>query len=361
MSDEAHADKPYEPTQRKLEQARKKGEIVRSTDISVTASYAGLLVAFVVFGASTIAASFGALFAFLDQAHQLAPLVFEGSPSAALAGAFRSVTMSVSPWFVLPFLSVLAGLFAQRAFVFTPDKLVFKGSRINPIENARQKYGRKGLFEFAKSFAKLLIFSLSLFLVIWGRLPEITGAILGTPLQIAALLGQICVEFLFYALLISAVIAGVDYLWQTHEFLSRNRMTHKEMQDEAKESEGDPHLKGERRRKAQEIASSQMMASVPDATVVIVNPTHFAVALRWAQTKDAAPVCVAKGVDEIARRIREIATENGVPIYSDPPTARALFATIQIEQEIFPEHYREVAAAIRFAEKIRGQAKKAWS
>ncbi len=356
MSDESPSDKPHEPTQRKLEQARKKGEVVRSTDISAAASYAGLLVAFTALGLATVSAAYQALFAFLDRAHSLAPLVFEGHPSAALAGLVRTTVLAVSPWFALPFLLVLLGLIAQRGIVFTPDKLVFKFSRINPIENAKQKYGRRGLFEFAKSFAKLFVFSLCLFLVTWGRLPEITGAIRGTPLQIGALLGEICVTFLINVLLISAVIAGIDYLWQRHELLFRNRMSHKELQDEAKESEGDPHLKGQRRRKAQEIAATQMMGAVPDASVVIVNPTHYAVALKWEATRESAPVCVAKGTDEIARRIREIAQENGVPVHSDPPTARALFATVDLDQEILPEHYRAVAAAIRFAEAMRKKA-----
>ncbi|MCW8842513.1 MAG: flagellar type III secretion system protein FlhB [Rhodobacteraceae bacterium] len=356
MSEESHADKPHDPTQRKLDQARKKGEVVRSTDISAAASYGGLLIAFVVLGLSTVSSVFNVLFSFLDRTHNLAPMVFEGHPSAALAGVFREMLVAISPWFAIPFFLVLAGLFAQRAIVFAPDKLVLKVSRINPLENARQKYGRRGLFEFAKSFAKLVVFSLCLFLVTRGRLSEITGAMNGSPLQVAALMGQICVAFLVNVLLISSVIAGIDYLWQRQEFHLRNRMSYKELQDEAKEAEGDPHLKGERRRKAQAIASTQMMASVPEASVVIVNPTHFAVALKWTQTRDQAPVCVAKGVDETAHRIREIAQENGVPIHSDPPTARALFATVELEQEIQPEHYRAVAAAIRFAEAMRKKA-----
>lgn len=356
MSDEKNSDKPHEPSARKLEQARKKGEIARSTDISVAASYAGLLIAFMALGLTTVSATFNTLMAFLERSHSLAPLVFEGHPSAALAGVFRKTILSVSPWFALPFILVLVGLFAQRAILFTPDKLVFKLSRVNPIENAKQKYGRRGLFEFSKSFAKLFIFALCLFLVTKGRLPEIIGAMRGSPLQVAATMGEICVTFLINVLLISAVIAGVDYFWQRQEFLLRNRMSHKELQDEAKESEGDPHLKGQRRRKAQEIAATQMMASVPEASVVIVNPTHYAVALKWNQTREQAPVCVAKGTDEIAKRIREIAQENGIPIHSDPPTARALHATVDLDQEILPEHYRAVAAAIRFAEAMRKKA-----
>jgi flagellar biosynthetic protein FlhB len=134
-------------------------------------------------------------------------------------------------------------------------------------------------------------------------------------------------------------------------------MTLKELKDESKEAEGDPHLKQHRRMRAQELALNQMMGEVPNADVIIVNPTHYAVALKWSRMPGAAPECVAKGVDEVALRIREAATEAGVPIHSDPPTARALYATTDIGREIDPDHYEPVAAAIRFAEAMRQKAR----
>ena len=134
-------------------------------------------------------------------------------------------------------------------------------------------------------------------------------------------------------------------------------MSHKEVADETKEAEGDPHLKQHRRARAQMAASNQMMAEVPTADVILVNPTHYAVALRWDRKPGTAPLCVAKGVDEIAFRIREIAQEAGVPIHSDPPSTRALFETTEIGSEIAEEHYAPVAAAIRFADEIRQKAK----
>ena len=134
-------------------------------------------------------------------------------------------------------------------------------------------------------------------------------------------------------------------------------MSHKELRDEYKESEGDPAMKQQRRQRAQDIAMNQMMGDVPSADVVVVNPTHYAVALKWKRGSGEVPVCVAKGVDEVAARIREKAREAGVPIHSDPPTARALHATIEIGQQISQEHYRPVAAAIRFADAMRKRAK----
>ena len=128
------------------------------------------------------------------------------------------------------------------------------------------------------------------------------------------------------------------------------------MMDELKQSEGDPFMKRQRQQRGQEIATNRMLVDVPTADVVIVNPTHFAVALKWDRTAKQAPICVAKGTDETAARIRELAHECAVPIHSDPPTARALHAEIDIGQEIGQAHYKAVAAAIRFAEKIRKKA-----
>lgn len=134
-------------------------------------------------------------------------------------------------------------------------------------------------------------------------------------------------------------------------------MSRLELIEEFKEAEGDPHMKGQRRRRAEAIATNRMLAEVPRADVVIVNPTHYAVALRWDRGSRRAPVCVAKGIDDVARRIREVAATAGVPIRSDPPTARAIHASIDIGQEILPDHYAHVAAAIRFAERMRRHAR----
>ena len=129
------------------------------------------------------------------------------------------------------------------------------------------------------------------------------------------------------------------------------------MREEAKQSEGDPHMKAQRRSRAEAIATNRMLLDVPKADVVIVNPTHYAVALKWSRTRGSAPVCVAKGEDELALRIREIAATARMPVHADPPTARALHATVAIGREIAPEHYRAVAAAIRFADRMRKAAR----
>ena len=163
--------------------------------------------------------------------------------------------------------------------------------------------------------------------------------------------------FLGIVLALSLAIGGLDYGWQRLSHTRRNRMSRQEVLDEHKSTEGDPHMKQQRRQRGMEIAMNQMLADVPKADVVIVNPTHYAVALAWDRAAGGAPVCVAKGVDEIAARIREAAARAGVPLHSDPPTARTLHASVEIGARIHPDHYRAVAAAIRFADTLRKKAK----
>ncbi len=352
------ADKSFEATPQKLKKARDKGEFARSTDLSVAASYAGLVLALMGFGVVAMQRAGAALMGFLDHPARLADLVFQGSGgAAALGGILSDLLRALAVLFVVPAAMVLISILGQRAFAVTPSKLQPKLSRVSILKNAQQKFGRAGLFEFAKSFVKLSLYSVCLGWLIMARLPEILAAS-AAPFQTGLmLLGRIGIAFLVLALLISLAIGVIDTIWQHQEHLRKNRMSRKEIMDESKEAEGDPHMKQQRRQRGQEIAAKQMMADVPGADVVIVNPTHYAVVLKWDRAPGSAPTCVAKGVDAVAARIREIAQESGVPIHSDPPTARALFAAVDLGQQIPEAQYRAVAAAIRFADRIRKRAK----
>lgn len=351
------ADKSHDPTQHKLDQARKKGELARSADLNTAAAYGGFLLAALVAGAASIDTIGTAMVVLLGQAGPLAELVFDGAASTPVGGLLATVILGSLAWFLIPAALALMSALAQRSVVFAPSKVAPKLSRIDPIQNAKNKYGLSGLFEFAKSFAKLLLYSVLLAVFLVNRFPDMAGSLYAEPPVVSALMGRMLVEFLFIVLLIALFIGAVDYMWQHHDHLRKNRMSHREMREEHKTQEGDPHLKQERRQRATRIASQQMMADVPTADVVIVNPTHYAVALKWSRTPGSAPVCVAKGVDHIAHAIRDCAAEHGVPIQRDPPTARALHATTDIGAQIDPQHYRAVAAAIRFSEAMRLRAR----
>lgn len=358
MSDQTDSsDKSYEATPQKLLDARKKGEIARSTEMLTACAYAGLLLAFVAAGSGGLIHLGTTMMVLIDQPEQLATIFFGGAAAAPTEGILRDILWSMSPVFALPALAVLLCLFAMKGIVFAPTKIQPKLSNISIISNAKNKFGRRGLFQFAVSFAKLLIYSACLAIFINLRLDDMVAVLQTNPRMVVSLLAEICLSFLLVVVIVSGAIGAIDAVWQHFEHLRKNMMSRKEITDETKNNEGDPHMKNERRQRAQEIAGAQMMADVPAADVIIVNPTHYAVALKWERKPGQAPVCVAKGVDEIALRIREIAAENDVPIHSDPPTARALHATTKLGDEISPEHYKAVAAAIRFAEAMRQKAK----
>ncbi|TMV07095.1 flagellar biosynthesis protein FlhB [Ruegeria sediminis] len=351
------SEKPFDPTQQKLLKARQKGEVAKSTDLSAVAGYAGLLLALVAAGEAVLR-QLGTVFAVLiDQSDRLSGLLIDGHAQAPMAGLIGRTGLSVLPLFAVPAIAVLLSIIAQRAFIVAPGKIRPRLSRVSILSNAKNKFGRGGLFEFAKSFVKLLLFSLCLAVFLRANLAGIVAASASDAQGSIMLMTDLVIRFTSTVIAVALLIGAVDYLWQFSEHLRKNRMSRKEIQDEMKEAEGDPHVKQQRRQRAQEIAMNRMMVDVPTADVVIVNPTHFAVALKWSRAPGAAPVCVAKGIDEIAAAIRAAADAAGVPIHSDPPTARALHATVAIGQEIAEEHYRPVAAAIRFAEAMRKRAK----
>lgn len=353
MAEQQDDDKQHEPTQKKLDDARRKGEVPRSADVGTAASYAGFLAVATVFGADLLKGFGGTLAGLLDRAGPLSQEMFEGGGRSIVGGLLLEVGGQIAPWMLVPAVIVLALNIALRSFTVAPEKLKPKLNRIDPVSNAKNKFGRSGLFEFAKSFAKLTIYSVILGLFLWSVLPEVLETLALTPALATVVLLRLGVRFFSLVLLVAIVIGGIDYLWQHAEHLRKNRMSRKEMMDEAKTNEGDPQMKQRRRQKGYEIAMNQMLADVPKADVVVVNPEHYAVALKWNRLPGAAPVCVAKGVDEVAAKIREAAMEAGVPIHRDPPTARAIHATVQIGEEIRPDHYQAIAAAIRFAEEMR--------
>ncbi|MBV2359341.1 flagellar type III secretion system protein FlhB [Thalassococcus sp. CAU 1522] len=358
MSDtDDSAEKSFEPSQRKLEESRRKGEIARAPDLLTSAAYLGLLLTLAAVG-GLLSDQFGeALLPLLAHPDQLADAVFaETGPFAATL--IMRVLQPVAVLLTVPALCVLAVLLATRGITVTPSKLVPKLQRISPIGNAKNKFGRRGLFEFSKSFAKLVIFGVCLGLFLAREIDLLTGLPRAEPGQAVLAMTTLMIRLLVLVTLVAITIGAIDFFWQRADHLRRNRMTLKEMRDEMKDSEGDPMVKQQRRNRAQEIAMNQMMQDVPTADVVIVNPTHYAVALKWSRLPGEAPVCVAKGVDEIALRIRQIALENGVPIHADPPTARAVYATTEIGAQIAFDHYKPVAAAIRFAEAMRVKARK---
>lgn len=346
-------EKTHEPTQKKLDDARKKGDVVRSTDLNAAAAYLGLALALVFAGPASVRRAGEALSLLLARADRLSSGLMQPGGGALLPTLAAEVLPAILPVMLLPLALVLVSVLAQRALVVSTDKLMPKLSRMSPISVAKNKFGPSGLFEFGKSTVKLVILSIALGLFLAINSDDMLASIHMTPEGVTGILGGYIASFLWLVFAIALVISAADYAWQVFDHRRKLMMSRQEIMDETKDSEGDPHMRQQRRQMGYDIATQRMMLDVPKADVVIVNPTHYAVALKWNRSRQNAPVCVAKGVDTVAARIREAAAEAGVPIHHDPPAARALHAMVEIGAEIRPDHYAAVAAAIRYAEKVR--------
>ncbi|WP_111429198.1 flagellar type III secretion system protein FlhB [Rhodobacteraceae bacterium DSL-40] len=350
-------EKTFDPTPQRLQEARKKGNIPRSQDLTAALVYLALLGVVMTVGSFAIEQAASVLMIFISQPDRLVGHILGPGGPRMLGSILSEALWALGPFFLIPIAAVVVSLIAQRAVTFSGEKLQPKLNKISPLSNAKQKFGPTGLVEFAKSFVKLSAIAIALAIYLRGDLDRMIGAARSEAHVTATLMMDSLKILLAVVCLIATVIAAVDVLWQRFDHARKLKMSYQDLKEEVKEAEGDPHMKAQRRQRAQAIAMNRMLLDVPKADVIIVNPTHYAVALQWSREKGSAPVCVAKGENEIALRIREIAETAQIPIHSDPPTARALHATVEIGQEILPDHYRAVAAAIRFADSLRKAAR----
>lgn len=355
MSGESDAEKSHEPTQRRLEELRRQGDIPRSAELTSAAALVGFALGLTVTGGAMALALGDLGVTLMGQADRLAPRLL--SAQGGLSGKILAgVAMPLIPVFGLPLVLVVAVAFAQRSLIFVPSRLAPRVSRISPFAAAKHRFGKEGLVAFAKNLAKAALVLVALGYVTLPILPDLIGRSDLDAAPASLWLSQLALRLLAAAAALAVVFGGMDWGWQWWLHRQRALMSREELKEEMRDSEGDPHLKAHRRRRGQEIALNKMLAEVKGADVVIVNPTHYAVALKWRRSDRRPPKVVAKGVDDVAARIRARAAECGVPIYSDPPTARALHAAVPLGKTIPPDHYKAVAAAIRFAEKMRRRA-----
>ena len=353
---EDDSEKSHEPSQKRLDDARKRGDVPRSPDLTTAAVYAGVLLALTLAGSTALQQAGSAAVTLIGQSDRLAPMILKAG-RAPTAGLLTAFVMPFLPILALPMLAAILSLVAQRSLILSPEKIAPKLSRISPIAAFGQKFGREGLFAFGKSLTKMIVTCLLVAVLLPRHADDLLISLQLSPGQSSTLLFQILTEFLFLALLSTLSFGGLDYGWQYLQHRRRNMMSRQDMVEESRDSEGDPHMKGHRRQRGREIALSRMLQDVASADVVLVNPTHYAVALKWRRGDRSAPILLAKGADDIAARIREKAAEAGVPLHRDPPTARAIYATVEIGSPILPAHFKAVAAAIRFAEAMRKRAK----
>jgi flagellar biosynthetic protein FlhB len=274
----------------------------------------------------------------------------------ALVALMRTLAMEVLGAFGIPLLllciAALAGNVVQHRLVFSTEPIKPQLSRISPAAGLARLFSRQALANFAKGLVKLGVVGAVMASLLWPQ-RHLLGALVATdPAVILPFTRTLAMKMLGTVVAILAIVATADYLFQYRQWFERHKMSLREVKEEFRQTEGDPAVKGKLRQLRQTRMRKRIMAAVPKASVVITNPTHFAIALRYERGMNA-PVCVAKGVDLIARKIRQVAEEHDIPVVENPPLARALHGTVEIDQEIPQEHYRAVAEIIGYIMRLR--------
>jgi flagellar biosynthetic protein FlhB len=249
----------------------------------------------------------------------------------------------------------VSAVVGQTGLIWTTDPLTPKLERISPLAGAKRLFSLKSVVELLKGIVKIALVAAIAYMLISPQIEEIEKYVQMDPLESFDELYFLVIKLFVGVVAVLAVLALADFLYQRYEFMKQMRMSIQEIRDEHKQSEGDPMIKSRLRQIRMERARARIMASVPQADVVITNPTHYSVALKYDLDSMGAPVVVAKGVDDVAFRIREVANENDIPIVPNPPLARALFDTVEIDQEIPDDHYKAVAEVISFVFKLKNR------
>ncbi len=347
MSDsEDESSKTEEPTSRKLQQARERGQVAQSQDLQIWASLgAGVMVLALVVPSAARHLVVSAQ-RFFEQPEQMS-LDLEGVRAAVMQVVIDVALMLAPALALLAAAGIVCGI-AQVGLLWAPSKLQPDPGKLSPVKGLQRMLSAKSLVEFIKGLLKVGLAAA----VLWeiGK-PILSGLDLWPSQAVVATLArtQRALVHMIGALAAMMLLAAIlDYAWQRFSFLKQMRMSQQEVRDEYKQAEGDPQIKGRIRRIRHERTRKRMMAAVPTATVVITNPTHYAVALAYDAEAMSAPKVVAKGADHLAMRIRQIAHENDVPVIENPPLARALHASVEVDDEIPAEHYQAVAQVIGY-------------
>ncbi len=351
--DQDDSQKTEEPTPHKLSEARDKGNVISSQEVSSFAILLGgaLVTAFLgTFAAERLANATGGLLA------NVHAITFDSKNVAkALLEVLFEVSIGMAPIALLLMVLGAGAKLAVSGFLFSGEGMKPSLQKLSPIKGLKRMFSLKSLVEFVKGLLKIVIVGAIVYLL---AVPEVDRVEILMHMDIAATVEEtrsVLLRMFSGVVAVMAVIAALDYMYQRHEYMKQMRMSKQEIKDEHKQSEGDPMIKGRLRQIRAERARTRMMAAVPTADVVVTNPTHFAVALKYDIDSMGAPRVVAKGADEVAMRIREVANENDVPIVENPPLARALFSAADIDEEIPPEQYKAVAEVISYVFKLKNK------
>ena len=355
MPDQSFQDKTEPATPKRRQEARKKGEVAKSRELaSIAVLSAGVVYLF--FSAKGLTLNLG----------HVIEKTFRDIPSLKLSDnrMMEFVVQSISDflWLVIPMMLVLVAVamlanFLQTGFIWSVEPLAPKVSKIDPVKGLTRVFSKRSLVELAKSIFKIIIVGWAAFSTLDDEMSRLLPLLYQEKIQILSLLGEASFKVIVRCCWVIAVLAILDYCYQRWEFEQKLKMTKQEVKEEFKQTEGDPLIKSKIRSAQLAMARRRMMKEVPRADVVITNPTRLAVAVRYDAKKMTAPAIVAKGANNVAFRIREIATENGVPIVENKPLAQNLYK-LELGDEIPAEFYQAVAEILAYVYSLKKQRKR---
>lgn len=353
MSDDL-GERSEAPTTKRRSEAREKGQIPKSQDLSGVITLFGSMVILIVFGGMIAGAMAGMVRSMLTAdasgAHLAVPSMAESARQV-----FGQAAMMLIPVLAVAALFGFVSQFVQVGWMVTPEPIRPKLDKLDPIKGFKRVFGKRGLMKTVTNTVKLVVVigvAYALALVNAEAIASLPALTATGALSVAARLLLILILILLVLMLI---IALIDYMYQRWQHTQDLKMTKQQVKDERRSMEGDPQLKGKRIQMAREIAMQRVGQAVPEADVVITNPTHFSVAIKYDSGAMRAPRVTAKGADQIALRIRQLARQHDVPIVERPPLARAIYWGVEIGQEIAPEHYEAVAEILAYVYRLEGR------
>lgn len=353
--DEDDAQKTEDPTSKKLEDTRKKGQVPLSREMNSWVMLLAGTILIVGYGGHLLSEIAGLLHGIVE-----ASATTRLSDSEGMFGDFMSVILIdvvkiLAPVFLFLMIAAFAAPFVQIGPLFAPESIKPDLSKISPIKGFARIFSLRSVMEFVKGVIKIGLVTAVSALILYPYMAGIDHLMNLDTVNILKEILEVFLRMMIGILAVFFVVAALDVFYQRYEHLKKMRMTKQEVKDEYKQAEGDPHVKGRLKQLRMQKSQQRMMSSVPEADVIVTNPTHYSIALKYNPQEMDAPVMVAKGVDDVAMRIREVAKEHDITIYEAPPLARALFDTLEINDMIPEEHFQAVAKIISYVFKLKGK------
>jgi len=349
VAEQDDAERSEDPTQKRLDEALERGDVVKSQEVNTWFIIAGAALILMGFSGSMATALTTTMRGLLANSYAIR---VDGRGFLDVVSKLGlEVTAAVAVPLLLLALAAVAGNLIQHRLVWSAEALTPKFSKISPIAGLGRLFSQQALANFVKGLFKLALIGAIMFALVWPQRMRLESLVGVDPMGVLMTVRSLALDLLGAVVAVLALVAAADYLFQYRQWFERQKMSKHELKQEFKQSEGDPAIKGRIRQLRHARMKKRMMAAVPKASVVITNPTHFAVALQYERGMNA-PVCVAKGVDALARKIREVAEAHAIPMVENPPLARALHATVDIDQEVPAEHYKAVAEVIGYVMRL---------